>query len=317
MPSAKYSPAFVCVHEHVPDSSKELDQIFKYARWMQDSNLLNQDSGVNAEIERLYRIAAENGHAKANINLQNGSVQGRYALRGEESLRLSKKLIDDGVATGYFFIAAYLRGGLSGLQQDQDAALVYFRKAADEGSANAQYYLGTRLEPSGAAPEVAMQMYLCAAEQGNGDAAVALGVYRRRYGRYEESFHAFQLGVRAGSASAASFLGHAFRAKGPEDELFYLGQTEDVERSDRYVRVWRTLANYSYATPRALEVNDILPPPPAILPPWSGKLKWLVEREAEVPPPKPSETQITEFAKAQMLDPATGKLIKHRTHTER
>ncbi|STW13899.1 Uncharacterised protein [Klebsiella pneumoniae subsp. rhinoscleromatis] len=34
---------------------------FKYARWRQKNNLINWDKTVDAEIARLYRIAAENG----------------------------------------------------------------------------------------------------------------------------------------------------------------------------------------------------------------------------------------------------------------
>ena len=43
------------------------------------NNLVNRDKTVDAEIARLYRIAAENGHYKASINLQNGALRG--ALR--------------------------------------------------------------------------------------------------------------------------------------------------------------------------------------------------------------------------------------------
>ena len=298
---------FVCKYEVFPDSSRETDKLFKYARWLQEGNQLKRDEVVDAEIERLYRIAAENGNFKANVNLQNGSMQGRYKLRGEEHIRLSQELIDAGVATGYFFIAVFLQKGLSGLQEDREMALRYFRKAADEGSAEAQYYVGSKLEPSDMATEIAMRMYLCAAEQGHGESAVSLGVYRKRHERYQDALEAFQLGVASGNSSSASFLAKAFRATGPEDELFYLGVQHDSERAERYVKVWRALADYSYANPKVPEINHILPLPPERLPSWDGKLQWLVEREAKVMPSRPSEALIRKLARNKFLEPSTGK----------
>jgi hypothetical protein len=71
--------AFTCKHQIIPEASADTDVLFKYARWLQKNNLINRDKTVDAEIARLYRIAAENGHYKASINLQNGAL--RAALR--------------------------------------------------------------------------------------------------------------------------------------------------------------------------------------------------------------------------------------------
>ncbi len=71
---AKEKLTFTCVHETIPQPSAGADVLFQYARWLQKNNQLKQDETVDAEIERLYRIAAENGHYKANINLQNGTM---------------------------------------------------------------------------------------------------------------------------------------------------------------------------------------------------------------------------------------------------
>ncbi|MNN96759.1 hypothetical protein D3C81_2157930 [compost metagenome] len=78
----------------------DADVLFQYARWLQKNNQLKQDKSVDAEIERLYRIASENGHYKANINLQSSAMRGHFRLRGAEHLRLSEQLIEAGVATG-------------------------------------------------------------------------------------------------------------------------------------------------------------------------------------------------------------------------
>ncbi|WP_426160585.1 SEL1-like repeat protein [Pseudomonas sp. DWR1-3-2b2] len=299
--------AFTCVHEQIPAPSAETDELFQYARWLQKNNLLKQDEAVYAEIERLYRIAAENGHYKANINLQNGTMRGHFKLRGDEHLRLSQNLIDAGVASGYYLIGVFLKNGSAGLKQDTEMALRYFRKAADKGSALAQYLIGEKIEPIDIAPKVALQMYRCAAEQGNGSAANSLGIDYKIEGEYQAALEVFQLGVAAGNESAAGRLEEAFRGPPPSDTLYYLGQREDLERAERYEKIWRILANYSYADPKVPEINDILPLPPAKLPAWDGKLQWLEARLANIPPEKPTEALINQLANAMGLDPATGK----------
>jgi tetratricopeptide (TPR) repeat protein len=299
--------AFTCKHETIPAPSAESDVLFQHARWLQKNNQLKQDKTVDAEIERLYRIAAENGHFKANINLQNGAMRGRFELRGAQHLRMSQQLIDAGVATGYYFIGIFLQQGSAGLRQDADMSLRYFRKAADQGNAQAQYLVGDKLAPSDIAPDIARQMRRCAAEQGHGKAAVALGINLQGKGQYQEAIEAFQIGVAAGDDASAGWLEEAFRAHPITDKLYYLGQQEDLERAERYKTIWRILARYSYANPTVPEINDILPLPPAELPEWDGKLQWLEARLANVPPQKPSEALIRELAEAKGLEPATGR----------
>ncbi|MBR8846072.1 Sel1 repeat [Klebsiella variicola] len=155
--------AFTCKHETIPEASADSDMLFKYARWLQKNNQLKQDKAVDTETERLYRIAAENGHYKASINLQNGSLRGQFSLNSHERLRLSQRLIDAGVASGYYFIAIYLERGAAGLKQDPELSLRYYRKAADEGNPQAQAYVGYKLSPARMAPEVALQMLRCGA----------------------------------------------------------------------------------------------------------------------------------------------------------
>ncbi|WP_371367861.1 DUF6396 domain-containing protein [Pseudomonas sp. QL9] len=299
--------AFTCKHEEFPAPTADSDKLFKYARWLQKNNLLKEDPVVDVQVERLYRIAVEHGHAKANINLQNGSMEGRFKLRSAEHMRLTQELIDAKVAAGYALVAIFLEQGAVGLQQDKEMALRYYRKAADMGSPEAQAYVADKLAPSGMAPDIARQMYRCAAEQGNRSAASDLGVDLQERKRFQEAVEAFQLGVAAGDETSAGWLDDAFRGPPPSDTLNYLGLKEDLERADRYKKIWRILANYSYASPKVPEINEILPLPPAKLPPWDGKLKWLEERKANVPPPKPDEALIREMAKAKQLDPTNGR----------
>ncbi|MFP3848861.1 DUF6396 domain-containing protein [Pseudomonas sp. W5-01] len=299
--------AFTCKHETLPSASADSDVLFKYARWLEKNNQLKQNPDIDLEIARLYRIATENGHPKANINLQNGGLRGKYKMRGHEHLRFSQDLIDANVATGYYFVSVFLKNGIADLKQDMEMSLRYLRKAADEGSAQAQYEIGDALAPSSRAPDVARQMRRCAAEQGHGAAANILGVYLQDNGAHADALEAFQLGVAAGDESSSSFLQNGFRGPEPTDELYYLGLEEDLQRADRYKTIWRILARYSYAHPKVPEINDILPLPPAKLPPWDGKLQWLEAREANVPPEKPSPELIQRLTQDLKLDPATGR----------
>jgi len=299
--------AFECVYENIPESPDEADILFRYARWLQKNNQLRQDEKVDVEIERLYRIASEHDHHKANVNLQNGAMRGRFSLRDEDYLRLSQRLIDAGIATGYYFIATFLNKGVVGLKHDPEMALRYYRKAADEGSALAQYYVGDKLVPRGVAPEIAYKMYRCAAEQGHGEAALSLGIHHKGLRNYEEALRIFQLGVAAGDATAALVLERAFGGPPPTDDLNYLAQQEDLTRVERYKKIGEILSGYSYANPTVPDLNEIVPLPPAKLPPWDGKLQWLETRNANIPPEKPSEALIHKLAKEKVLDPATGK----------
>ncbi len=308
---ASNGQAFNCKYEVIPGPEAEADVLFRYARWLQVNNQLRQDKVIDLEIARLYRIAAENGHAKATINLQNGSLRGHFGLTASERRRFSQKLIDAGVASGYYFIAIYLQHGAAGLKQDEDMALRYYRKAADEGSALAQAYVGDKLAPVDIAPDVAKQMLLCAAEQGNGEAALSLGIGLKINKKYSEALHAFQLGVAAGNSNSASFLRNGFSGPEPTDRLYYLGQQNNPERARRYKAIWNILADYSYAHPAVPEINDIVPLPPAPLPEWDGKLKWLEAREANIPPEKPGEALIARLAKKKHLDQVTGRPLTH------
>ena len=298
---------FTCKHQIIPEASADTDVLFKYARWLQKNNLLKQDKSVDAQTERLYRIAAENGHYKASINLQNGALRGQFSLSSHEQFRLSQQLIAAGVATGYYLTAIYLERGVAGLQQDPELALRYYRKAADEGNPQAQAYVGDKLAPVDRAPDIAHQMRRCAVEQGEGKTAAMLGINLQGKEDYQSAIEAFQLGVVAGNGSSARFLANGFSGPEPGDRLYYLAQQKDPERARRYKQIAKILSNYSYASPTVPEINDIVPLPPALLPEWDGKLKWLEEREANVPPPKPSAALIEKLAKAKQLNPATGR----------
>ncbi|MDM2748294.1 DUF6396 domain-containing protein, partial [Citrobacter sp. Cs237] len=169
-------------------------------------------------------------------------------------LRMSQALIDAGVASGYYFVAVYLQHGAAGLQQDDEMALRYYRKAADEGNAQAQAYVGKKLSPVQMAPDIARQMLHCAAEQGEGVAANSLGNIYAIEKKYKEAIESFQLGTAAGNPGAASFLASGFNGPEPSEALDYLGLKKDEERALRYEKIWKILSDYSYASPTVPEI---------------------------------------------------------------
>lgn len=307
--------AFTCTHEadHIPPRDSEAEQLYQYARWLRRSNLLKDDGAAYPPIERLVRIATAYGHDKANLALRGmlkkGQAQSPNPIK--ESVDLVEDLIRRGIPGGYYDMGNYLMQGY-GVVGDLDLAKRYYRKAADLGSPDAQYLIADKLTDTRAHPqnvvEIGLQMYRCAAEQGHGKAALDFGTYiylARK--QAEEAMRAFQFGVKAGNAQSASRLVDGFTITDP-NVGFYLGQSKsDPERARRYKAIFDFLADHDYLDPKVPEIDEIVPLPPAKLPPWDGKIKWLEDFKANVPPPLPSEKRIAEMAQAKGLDPKTGR----------
>ncbi|WP_293931541.1 sel1 repeat family protein [Iodobacter sp.] len=300
--------AFTCAYEkdHLPDLPTEADILFKYARFLEKYNTQKQDEAVFAEIERLYRIATANGHYKASINLQNGMMRRYLHGSSTEMADWAGELIKANIPAGYFLMGVYIKNGSAGIKKDPELALRYFRKAADLGNPDAQYYVGDKLAPIDIAPDISRQMLRCAAEQGHGKAAIELGSDQKLDKLYKDAVKSYQLGVAAGNELAPSYLAGGFKAPPPDDPLDYLALEKDDERSKRYEAIGKMLTAYDFANPKVPELDQIVPLPPAKLPKWDGTFQWLKEYQAKVAPEKPSDELIAKLAKAKGLDPASG-----------
>ena len=307
----KANLAFTCQHEadRIPARDPEAEQLYRHARWLVKNNRLKQDAAVYPQIERLIRIATAYGHDKANLELRDMIAQDQ--AHSEDAVGEMRKLVEDLVSRnipgGFYDMGHYIESGTLGYRQDAELALKYYRKSADLGSPEGQHLVADKLAPIDAAPDVARTMRQCSAEQGHAEAAVALGNEQLIRKDFVAALSAFQLGVAAGSDVAAGFLSGAFNGPTPANELDYMAQAKDEERVKRYEAIGDVLSRYAYLHPRVPEINDIVPLPPAKLPPWDGKLKWLEEHKANLPPPLPSEARIAEMAQAKGLDPATGR----------
>lgn len=296
---------FSCTHEaaRLPAINPDADKLFRYARHLQ-----KQDGPKDFDdIMRYYRIAAAYGHYKANHNAQLLITDGLASAPAgkKEAVDLAMQLVHDGIPGGYFDIAHYLESGY-GVQQDSQAAMRYFRKAADLGNPEAQAYVAEKLQPAAMAPEIANQMWRCAAEQGFGAAANNLGVSLQLDGRYDDAVKAFQLGAEAGDPQSAYVLEVAFRATANAADPDHLGLHSDAERTKRYSLIGKFITRNDGRNPKVPDIDKIVPLPPAPLPAWDGTFQWEKEQAAAKPPEKPLEELIDRLAKEKHLDPATG-----------
>jgi len=222
-----------------------------------------------------------------------------------ESVDLAERLIEAGIPGGYYDMGHYLELGY-GVKQDTGKALIYFRRAADLGSPEAQTYVGKLLAPRDRAPAIARQMRQCATDQGYGRAANLLGIDFQTDGLFREAVNAFQRGVEAGDTQAAFALREGFEGPPPTDRISYIGLPHDPERVKRYNAILQFLRNNEGRNPKVPDIDKIVPLPPAKLPPWDGSFQWEKEQAAAAAPEKPSEELVDRLAKAKHLDPATG-----------
>ena len=313
MRTVRANLAFTCAREadHLPPLAPDADQLFQYGRYLQKKD---GPKDFN-DIARYYRIAAAHGHYKANANLQKlvSQVLADSPDAPKETVDLAVQLVNQGVPGGYYDIGHYLELGY-GLKQNTESALRYFRKAADLGSPDGQFYVGQKLAPIDNAPEVALQMYQCAADQGHGEAARFLALQLRVRKSYPQALSAFQQGARSGDRQAALCLQEGFKGPSQSNELHYLSQIPDPERARRYQVIWRFLVDNDGSNPKVPEIDQIVPLPPAKLPAWDGTFQWEKEQAAAVAPAKPSDELINRLSSEKHLDPATGLPLPQTEH---
>ncbi|MFL9931224.1 sel1 repeat family protein [Paraburkholderia sp. RL18-103-BIB-C] len=305
MSAVRAKLAFTCTREadHLPPLDPTSDQLFKYGRYMEK----NDGQKNFDEIARYYRIATAYGHYTANNNLQGLLTSGLASSpdAASEAVDLAIQLIKAGVPGGYYDMGHYLERGY-GIEQDEDKARRYFRKAADLGNPDAQYYVADLLSPRDRAPEISRQMSQCAAQQGFGKAANYLGIGLATDQLFSDAVNAFQMGVGAGDTQSALALEEGFKGPPPTDRLNYLGLPGDPERSRRYKKIGKFIDSNEGLNPKVPDIDQIVPLPPAELPQWDGTFQWQKEQDAAKPPQKPSEQLVERLAREKHLDPGTG-----------
>ena len=305
---------FNCTFERdlIPPHDPEAEQLYKRARFIIKGNILKRDAHDYPVVERLLRIAIAYGHDKANIELRDMLEEGHANSPDpvNESIDLVQDLIRRGIPSGYYGMGWYLEHGY-GMRAERELSFKYYRKSADMGSPEGQYLVGELLaDISKTGIEVAnigFSMWACAAKQRHAKAANLLAVHRQGEGKYPEAMKYYQIGASEGLSVSALSLSDAFSEKDHADPTWGLGQAADVGRQSRYKTIQKFLSDYDYLNATVRELDEIVPLPPAALPSWNGKFKWLEEHKANVPPPLPSEERIAEMARAKGLDTKTGR----------
>ncbi len=231
---------FVCMKEQKPVFDKEADQWFQQARAIEKREL----PGTDAQVLALYEKAVTKNHYKAINNLAYIYVLGDIVGVDE---RKAVKLIELGIKikspSAYYTMGLYLEQGI-GVEQDNEAAMAYYRKSADMGYPAGQYLVGEKLllGDFGQSPEedkvimpVGIQMLECALEQGHAEAGLELGFYFSALDKHKERGLVYlQKSAALGNADALFALISAFE-NGTE------GAPKDPERAACYDKLWNEL----------------------------------------------------------------------------
>lgn len=312
---------FECKIQNKPELSPETQQLYNYAYYHDLHNLWNPQEAVWDKLVHYYRIAAANGDYKANVRLQylleSGRIDSQNAIL--EAMNLNKELEKQLPATAYYKNYTAINDGH--ITTEEDGQFAFLRKAAELGSAEAQFELSNVImeinDEITHSSRVAFSNELekCASNNGFGKASQYYAIGLQRGKNYNEALKAYNNGVRQGYSTAALSLADAFEFKskkfepgdtGINDDL---GLDLDLERAKRYAIIQNYLSTNDYLNPKVPDLDQIVPLPPAKLPAWDGKIAFQHWYEGPSPE-KPSEELVEKLAKAKGLDPKIGLPIK-------
>lgn len=190
--------------------------------------------------------------------------------------------------------------------------MAYLRKAADLDSKEAQYELSeifkkikdekTRVFRF----ETTEKLLACASEQGMGIASRYLGISLQLEKKYQEAVKVLHQGAKNGDSQSALALSYGFKKGISEsNKIDYLALKPDAERHMRYKTIALYLSDNDYLNPTLHDLDQIVPLPPAKLPPWDGKIEFQRWYEG-ASPPKPSDELVQRLAEQASLDWKTG-----------
>ncbi|MFU2059644.1 DUF6396 domain-containing protein [Avibacterium volantium] len=306
-----------CIHEVLPPIPSDTESLYQYARYHDLHRLWKGKIGGWNDLAKYYRIAAANGNYKANKRLQYLLYSNRIITENnkKEVINLNEQLEKLAPASAYYGYFVYLSKGY-GVKVFSSGEYSYLRKAVDLGNKEAQYAMAEILgqikddKSFQLRSQLWRKLYQCASDQRMGKASLSLGIISQIYGMYDKALNVYQQGVRSGSAQSALRLYYGFRdAVPPEKKYDYLPISRDPERAKRYEMIENYLDVYSYLQPTVPDLDEIVPLPPAKLPPWDGKIAF--QRWFEGPSPqKPSDELMQKLAEKAGLDWQTGLPLK-------
>ena len=295
---------FKCAYERdsLPVLNQDVDVLYRYGLYLEKS----KGQKDYDEIARYYRIAAAHDHYKAATNLQFllSTGQARSPDASKETIDLAEYYVNKGIPGAYYDMAHFLELGY-GVKQDVAASRAYFRRAADLGNPDAQYYIGRLLSYVPNTADIMLSMYKCAMEQGHALASRKYAIYSKGSGLYQEALQGHQTAIRNGNVTSANSLANAFKGPPESNGLYYMALQQDDERVDRYNKISFFLSRHEHLGAKVPDLDDIVPLSPATLPEWDGTFQWKRERDSAVPI-IPSAELIEKLSAEKGLDPATG-----------
>ena len=166
---------------------------------------------------RLYRRAAEKGHAPAQFNLGWCYVNGQGVAQDyTEAVKWYRKAAEQGHEDAQFILGCCYESGL-GVTEDDTEAVEWYRKAAEQGNEYAQNSLGWCYANGQGVTEdytEAVKWYRKAAEQGFVEAQFNLGLcYDNGWGvaqDYTEAVRWYRKAAEQGNAEAQFNLGWCY-----------------------------------------------------------------------------------------------------------
>ncbi|MBG4396799.1 sel1 repeat family protein, partial [Pseudomonas aeruginosa] len=253
---------FTCKKEKNPPVDPEADSWFKAARALEKRGSEAND----AEMIALYKLAAEKGHHKAQLNLAGLYIQGTGVPRDEsKAVDLVEKAIQQNSPRAFYLMGVMLQQGV-GVKIDETAALSYFRKAADMGDPYGQLAVGESLRNASVnlpEPErrrgyqIALTMLNCSLSQDLPEAGHLLG---RHYLNFENDIHqALEYFQRA---AALGYNDSLYRLYTIFDEGEY-GIQKDPQRAACYYELRKQLKTEPGRRFPDIDRLCPLPPPPA------------------------------------------------------
>ena len=342
---------FTCTQEQYPELPAEADILYRYALYHDLHNRKRPSQRKNVlDYLHYYRIAAANGHWRANLTLQkhlaaNDAIEVENSLN--EGIAYNLLLEDPLPATADLWWSRYILAGYDPSHEKGDST-AYLRRAAERGNAEAQYMMGGLLDAvknelhtddprywkimviaekfyycsasAGhrfASPEGAMQAKL--AYQINANALITKWESKKPKSDKtvaeldQLSLQALQQGMKAGGGSAAYALRAAFDPdyRHPNAPPRYTTVTPDAERAKRYRKIGYYIDSRSEFMPEmTVEDLDDIVPLPPAPLPAWDGTIAFQRFYDGESPAKPSDELMKKLAAAKGLDPATGLPVK-------
>ena len=342
---------FTCTQEQYPELPAEADILYRYALYHDLHNRKRPSQRKNVlDYLHYYRIAAANGHWRANLTLQK-HLAANDAIEVENSLNEGiayNLLLEDALpATADLWWSRYILAGYDPSHEKGDST-AYLRRAAERGNAEAQYMMGEILDAvtddmDSDDPRywkimvIAEKFYYCSASAGHrfaspegaiqaeiayqNDADTLITKWESKKPKSDKtvaeldqlSLQALQQGMKAGGGSAAYALRAAFDPdyRHPNAPPRYTTVTPDAERAKRYRKIGYYIDSRSEFMPEmTVEDLDDIVPLPPAPLPAWDGTIAFQRFYDGESPAKPSDELMKKLAAAKGLDPATGLPVK-------